>query len=165
MFFQYDAAMENVPSHVVVTSPAERAIRRLLMATLLFGIVGVTADLLLLEHIESATQLIPLVLLALSLVLLITHGIVRRPGSVRILQVMMMLFIACGALGVYLHIEGNAEFQLEIDPDLTQAELVWKALRAKSPPALAPMAFVQLGLIGMAWSCRHPRLRTAKQDS
>jgi hypothetical protein len=114
----------------------------------------------LLDHVEGATQLIPLVLLGLIAATLILHAILRRAGTVRVLQVTFVMCIACGGLGAYLHFQGNAAFQLEIDPDLTQRELVWKALRAKAPPALAPLAFLQLGLVGLAWSCRHPRLRS-----
>lgn len=161
----YDAAM---PSPFIDASPAataERAIRRLLMATLLLGMGGVTADLLLLDHIESATQWIPLALIALAFVLLAVHAFARRAATMRMLQVVFSLFIACGGLGAYLHFQGNAAFQLDIDPTLGTRELIWKALRAKAPPALAPLAFVQLGLVGLAWSFRHPILRIAQRKN
>ena len=146
-------------------TPIERAIRCLLLAVLLVGIAGVSADLLLLDHVESATQRIPAIALALSIVTIVSHLIVRRRGTVRLLQVVFLSFIACGGLGAYFHYEGNSAFQLEIDPDLSQSELIWKALRAKAPPALAPLAFVQLGLVGLVWSYRHPLLRRAVRSS
>lgn len=143
----------------------ERAIRRLLIGVLLLGIAGVSADLLLLDHVESATQRIPVIVLALSIVMLVSHLLVRRRGTVRLLQAVFLTFIACGGLGAYFHFEGNSAFQLEIDPDLSQRDLIWKALRAKAPPALAPLAFVQLGLVGLVWSYRHPLLHRSMRSS
>lgn len=157
--------MSNSLDSVHETSRAERGVRRLLMSTLLLGMCGVTADLLLLDHVEDPKQVIPVALLGLAMLALVLHVIIQGPGSVRMLQGTMWLFMACGALGAYLHFEGNAAFQRDIDADISQGELVWKALRAKAPPALAPMAFVQLGLVGLAWSYRHPLLRGTKHGS
>ena len=36
--------------------------------------------------------------------------------------------------------------------------LFWKAMAAKTPPALAPGAMTQLGLLGLAYAFRHPAL-------
>ena len=148
-----DATAVESPSHV------ERGLRGLLLLTLVLGMAGVSADLLLLDHVEEATQVIPFAVLAFVLVALIAHAMARRAITVQILQAGVLGFIACGALGAYYHFVGNAEFQREIEPDIGGASLVWKVLRAKAPPALAPMAFVQLGLVGLAWTYRHPLLR------
>ena len=40
--------------------------------------------------------------------------------------------------GVFLHVKGSMEFQLEANPDLSGWPLIQKILRAKAPPALAP---------------------------
>jgi hypothetical protein len=59
---------------------------------------------------------------------------------------------------MYLHFEVNMEFQREMDPALAGMALFQKAILAKSPPALAPGAMIQLGLIGLAYTFRHPAL-------
>ena len=63
-----------------------------------------------------------------------------------------------GAVGMYLHFQVNMEFQLEMDPALTGMSLFRKAILAKAPPALAPGVMTQLGLIGLAYTFRHPAL-------
>jgi hypothetical protein len=135
-----------------------RGIRRLLLATLLLGLVGVGAELLLLGHFEDVPQYVPLVLIGVTLLLLLSHGLVRSHWTVRVLQGAMVAFVLSGILGTWLHYQGNAQFELEITPDM----LFWplfKAAMAGATPVLAPGAMIQLGLIGLAWSWRHPALR------
>ena len=62
-------------------------------------------------------------------------------------------------LGAWLHFQVNMEFQLEMDPSLAGMQLFRKAILAKTPPALAPGAMLQLGLIGLAYTFRHPALQ------
>ena len=151
--------MAVLSDHAIDASSAERAVRRILMATLLLGMTGIVADLLLLNHIEDRTQLIPLAALALTFFALLAHAMVRSATTVRLVQFFMIVLLICGGLGVYLHFQGNAEFQRDIEPSISGSDLFWKSMRAKAPPALAPLAFVQLGLVGLAWSYRHPLVR------
>ena len=55
-----------------------------------------------------------------------------------------------------LHFQVNMEFQLEMDPSLKGLDLYRKAILAKAPPALAPGAMIQLGLVGLAYTFRGP---------
>lgn len=126
--------------------------RRLLLAVLVLGMTGTGLELLLLSHIESWTQQIPLALLAaalLTLVILVTR---RGPLPTMIFQVIMALFVAAGLFGVVLHYRGAEAFQLEVDPTLKGSALFWKTVRAKAPPALAPASMIGLGLIGFAYT-------------
>jgi hypothetical protein len=127
----------------------------MILAIVLLGIIGLILELLLLEHFDSATQWIPLVCLGLGLATATT--VARRPtrGSMRAFQLTMGVFVVAGLLGLILHLKGNVEWELERSPDLGGWELIWKALRGATP-ALAPGALAQLGLLGLAWSYRHP---------
>ena len=58
-----------------------------------------------------------------------------------------------------LHLRASIEFQREIQPSLSTMALAMKAVRAKAPPALAPGALVQLGLLGLIYTFRHPSLK------
>ena len=133
-------------------------LRRLLLVLILLGSTGLAAELVLLEHMENGWQWLPLVVLAaafLSALLLLA-----RPsrGSVRLFQGVMVLAVLIGALGFYLHYQGNSEFELEMDASLRGFPLIWSALRGATP-ALAPGALVQLGLLGLVSLFRHPLLR------
>jgi hypothetical protein len=133
-------------------------VRRVLLALVLIGIVGLTLELLLLEHIESATQLIPFAVLGVGLVASVT--LVRRPTRqrVRLFQGIMLLFVASGVVGIYLHLRGNVLFEQETDSSARGLDLIWRSLRG-GVPILAPAAMAQVGLVGLLFAYRHPVLR------
>ncbi len=132
-------------------------IRLFLLATLAVGIIGMSTELLLIGHAESAQQLIPLVLLALGVVTLGVHAAAPRAVTVRALQAVMTLFVVSGAVGVWLHYRGNVEFELEMYPSMEGLELVQKTLTGATP-VLAPGSMTLLGLIGLTYSYRHPSI-------
>ena len=138
------------------------AARRILLGILLLGVIGISAELLLLKHTEDASQWIPLVLNDLTVVM--CAMVVFRPssGTIRLFQLVMLLMIVSGAVGIYLHLRANMEFQLEMDGTLTGWALLKKSVLAKSPPAMAPGAMMQLGLIGLAYTFKHPALAAPK---
>ena len=134
------------------------AARRILLAILAIGVLGIMAELMLLNHIEDLSQLIPLGLGGLTL--LVSGAVAIKPtiAGIRLFQLIMILLIVSGVVGIYLHYGATTEFQLEMDPTLTGFALFKKAIVAKAPPALAPGAMIQLGLIGLAYTFRHPVL-------
>ena len=142
---------------------ALRRMRRMLLFILVLGITGTGTELLLLEHYEDSAQLVPLALCALSLVVFAWHGLSHGMSSVRAVQLVMALFVASGALGIYLHYRGNVEFELEMYPDRRGFELFREAM-AGATPALAPGTMVVLGLIGLVYAHRHPRLASRAND-
>lgn len=134
------------------------AARRILLAILLLGVIGLSTELLLLNHTEDLSQWIPLALSGATLAFSVVVAIRPTAASVRAFQVLMLLVIASGAVGMYFHFRANIEFQLEMDPALAGMALFKKAIVAKAPPALAPGAMTQLGLIGLAYTLKHPAI-------
>ncbi|HEX8028401.1 MAG TPA: hypothetical protein VF491_08070 [Vicinamibacterales bacterium] len=132
--------------------------RRILLAILNLGVVGISAELLLLGHDEDFNQLIPLALAGATLAMSAAVGLKPGSATIRIFQMVMVLLVLSGAVGMYLHFQVNVEFQLEMDPALKGMALLQKAILAKTPPALAPGAMTQLGLIGLAYTYKHPAL-------
>lgn len=133
-------------------------LRRLLPWLVLLGIAGLLAELVLLEHTESAWQWVPLAALGLGFAGALAVALRPSPRTLRPFQAVMALFVAAGALGVYLHFRGNVEWELESDASLRGTRLYWAALHGATP-ALAPGALAQLGLLGLALAYRHPALR------
>jgi hypothetical protein len=131
-------------------------LRRALLLILFAGLLVTGTDLILLEHFEDPLQYIPLILLGLGLVVLAWQAIHKGRASVRLLQVLMVLFLIAGFLGLVLHYRGSMEFQLEVNPDLSGLELFSKVIRAKAPPALGPSAMIYLGLLGLAYAYQYP---------
>jgi hypothetical protein len=135
------------------------SLRRFLLVLLVLGLCGVGAELIALAHYEDSWQLAPLVLIALALFVVGWHVLDGSRMPVRMLRLVMVMFIAAGLTGVVLHYRGNLEFQLEIDPSQSHWSLFKKVIQAHSPPALAPGAMAQLGLLGLAYTYRHPATR------
>jgi hypothetical protein len=131
-----------------------QAVRRLLLAILVIGFTGTAVELLLLDHLEDRIQLIPLAAFVLGLAVLVWHTFRASRTSLLVVQVVMVLFLAAGLAGIYYHVRANVEFQREFDPTLRGGALLWQALRAKVPPALAPGVMVQFALIGLAYTYR-----------
>ena len=134
--------------------------RGLLLMVLIISLVATEIELLLLEHLESLTQWIPVVLIALGL--LAALGVALRPGKwmLTIFRALMALFLAAGTLGLYLHYRGNVEFELEMNPALNGFELFRKTMMGATP-VLSPGVMCQLGLLGLLYTFRHPRLQNA----
>ncbi len=140
-------------------APATLAVLRgALLAILVVGLVGVLAELYLLEHTEEAWQRLPIFMIIASLVVLGWHALDRGPLSLRWFQAVMSLFILTGLIGVVLHFKGNMEFELEMQPSAGGIGLLRETLKGATP-TLAPGTMVQLGLIGLAYCYRHPALR------
>lgn len=139
-------------------------IRRGLAALLLFSMVGIAVELVLLEHFESRTQWIPLALLALGLPASALAAFRPTRATLTILRTLMVLFVASGLLGVILHYRGNVAFELEMSPALKGTELIRKALMGATP-ALSPGVMVQLGLLGLLYSFRHPQWSSGHEEN
>lgn len=137
------------------TGSGARALRRLLLALVALGCVGLSAELALLEHIESLLQLVPFGVLLLALAGTVWMWLAPRAAAVHAFRANMALLILAGVAGLWLHFDGNRAFELEMEPEAGGLALVWLALRGATP-ALAPGALVQLGLIGLIATYRHP---------
>ena len=132
-------------------SPLAR-IRRFLLAVLAFELVGTLVELLLLQHFEDALQWIPLVLIVLTLLTIAWHASRPQPATIRTLQAVMVALVFAGLIGVGLHLQGAAEFQMEMDPSQPTWNVFKKALMAQAPPALAPGVMLQMGLLGLIYA-------------
>jgi len=134
------------------------SLRSLLLALICLGIAGLTTELVLLSHFEDAWQLVPLVLLAQGASAVVWQLLAPTAISTRYFQLTMALMAVAGVAGIVLHYRGNLEFQLEIDATQSSWDLFRKVIHAKAPPALAPGAMTQLGLLGLVYTFRHPAL-------
>ncbi len=134
--------------------------RRLILLLLVVAMIGTAADLMLLNHHEDAWQLVPLGVIALGLLSAAGAAVRGGAAAITLLRVVMALFIGSGMLGLGLHYAGSSEFQRELDPALQGWALFVKGVTAKAPPALAPAAMIQMGLLGLLYTYRHPAVRS-----
>ena len=139
-------------------------IRQALLLILLFGVVGTEAELLLLNHTDGFWQLIPVALNAITLVAIGWYALARSAASIRAIQCIMVVCLISGGVGVVHHFNANVRDAAESNPGLTRREVYLEATEGTTP-ALAPGTMVQLALIGLAFSYRHPRLGAMKDDA
>ena len=146
---------------MVVQEPRDSAatLRRIILALVFIGASGMLVDLLLLEHFETVWQWMPLALLVPVIASVVVVAMRPARAVVRVFQGLMVLCVAAGLVGLFLHYRGNVEFELERDPSLRGFTLFWETIHGATP-ALAPAALSQLGLLGLAYAFRHPALRT-----
>ena len=132
-----------------------RLLRGLVLGVLLFGVLGTLAELYLLGHYEEWWQLVPVVLLGVAAPIIALCGLRPSAAALRALQGLMLLFVVAGALGVYQHYTVNAEFEIEMYASRAGFELFWESLQGATP-TLAPGSLSWLGLVGLAYTFRHP---------
>jgi hypothetical protein len=126
-----------------------RAIRRLLAATLVVGMIGTGSELLLIGHFESASQYAPLLLIGIGLLVVGLYAAAPGAASRQAMRLVMLAFVISGVVGVALHMLGNREFELEMNSSRSGWDLV-KKIMTGATPVLAPGAMTLLGLIGLA---------------
>jgi hypothetical protein len=133
------------------------SMRSMVLAVFVLGLLGTGTELLFLEHTKGWSQLIPIVLMVMSLLVLGWHAFERKSASLLTFRITMIFLLAAGVLGTILHYRANEEFELEADPKMKGMDLLSKALTGAAP-ALAPGAMIQLGLLGLVYTFRHPAL-------
>ena len=148
-----------------IEAPGLRMMRRLMLLLLTVAMIGTAVDLMLLDHHEDFWQMVPLGLMALGVVSVVVAAMKGGAGAVAVMRVTMALFICAGFVGMGLHYSGNSEFQREMDPSLEGWSLFMKSITSKAPPALAPAAMIQMGLLGLLYTYKHPALRGAGSES
>jgi len=137
-------------------------LRRWILAILVLGLLGTVTELVLLEHYEQPLQFVPLILIVAALGALAWEFTRRDVAGRRATQIVMSLCVAAGFVGFAAHFYGSAEYQLELNPDMSNWELMEKILRAKAPPLLAPGMMLQLGLLGLAYVFSDPSFRRSE---
>jgi hypothetical protein len=131
--------------------PLIAVVRRSLLAILIIGLIGTEIELFLLKHTDGFWQIVPLGLVGAAIVVVAWCAFTDNSASLRVLDVVMIAFIASGAAGVVLHFKGNIEWERERTPGISGSPLVRQALMGATP-TLAPGTMLQLGLVGLIYS-------------
>jgi len=131
--------------------PLIAVVRRSLLAILMIGLIGTEIELFLLKHTDGFWQIVPLGLVGAAIVVVAWCAFTDNSASLRVLDVVMIAFIASGAAGVVLHFKGNIEWERERTPGISGSPLVRQALMGATP-TLAPGTMLQLGLVGLIYT-------------
>ena len=161
-----DSAPRNISSPNRLTAeigehPTSRILRLGALALAGLGTFVTPVELLMVNHIQKLTQLIPFVLLGINAGLIV--WLLLRPSAqnVRIFQVFCGVMLLGGLVGVGFHLHANYEMALQFAPDARGLNLLLEVLRG-SNPVLAPGLFAQLALLGLMFTYKHPKSSAAK---
>ncbi|NOT44967.1 MAG: hypothetical protein HOP14_10240 [Acidobacteria bacterium] len=125
-------------------------VRRLLAVPLMVGTTGLIAELLLIGHIDTRWQRVPLVLLVAALAVVALHVVRPRRAVRRLLQAVMLACLSSGTIGIGLHYSANEREVMVADPRVEGWERVTRSARG-TMPALAPGSLSLLGLVGLIY--------------
>ena len=121
-------------------------LRRPLRGAVALGLLGIAAELLLMEHFGELLQMLPLGLCGGGALVAAAGGAGR--ASPRLLRAVAVVLTIVGAFGSYEHLEANYAFEAEIRPNGSGTERAIAALTGASP-GLAPLALAFMG--GLLW--------------
>ena len=139
-----------------------QVLRRTLLGIISLGVVGTLTELFLMGHYKEATQWPPIILLALTAIGVVMMVIKPTPRNIKLFRWLMLLVAVSSLVGIFFHLKGNIEFKLETKPDLAGLALLWKSIQG-GIPVLAPGMMAQVGLLGLAYTFRHPNLKTLSE--
>jgi len=137
-------------------------IRNLLLYLCALGLLGTGVELLLMEHTEEFTQLIPLIVIGIGLVSIIAHKILNSKGSLLFIKSIMLVTAISGFAGMIFHFNSNMEFAIELSPELSGFDLFLKTIKGTTPPTLAPGNMTLLGCLGLIYGYRFNNLKKEK---
>ncbi len=127
-----------------------RALRRVILAALLFMMVGTSLELYLLDHYEDTLQLIPILCLGTSLLVFLLLFFWKTPLLMGLFKVLMGITALSGVYGSYLHLQANFEFEQEMKPTAQAWDVFIESLSG-ALPSLAPNSLIVLALIGYSY--------------
>jgi hypothetical protein len=113
-----------------------KSLRRGMLGLVGLGTTGICVELVLLEHYGDWNQLIPLVVAGIGLPATLWMALAPGLAALRVWQFTMLLFVGTGITGITMHYDVTSD--------------------TVAPPVLAPGLFVQLGLLGLLYTLRHP---------
>ena len=126
-------------------------ITRLILIAIAFMSVGLSIELYLLEHYEGILQFIPIICVSLGLILSLVLFRFRNKTIQILFHISLILMVASGLAGIFLHLKANYEFEKEIRPSINGMDLFMESLSG-ALPSLAPGSLILLALIGYSYT-------------
>lgn len=143
----------NTSSNVLGRNKQIVAVSRILSFSFLGGSVGILSDLLLMNHYENFSQILPILLISVCLILFLATLLIKTKRISNFFKCALALLTICAFAGIYFHLRGKADFKIEIDPNLKGWNLFLACITGHSlPPVLAPASIILVALSGYAWA-------------
>lgn len=138
-------------------------LRQFLLVVSALLLLGTLVELWLINHMEDPVQLVPFALCGLGLVAVFLAMLRPRRAALLGLRACMGLLALGSLLGVYLHLESNLGFHLELHPNASTGELLMGMLGGANP-LLAPGILALTAALSIAATYHHPALRATERE-
>ena len=125
-------------------------LKQVIIATLLFMMIGTVLELYLLHHYEGTLQLIPLLCIGISTLMVFMLFFQRTDFLVGLFKLVLGITALSGIYGTFLHLRANYEFEQEMKPTAHGWDLFLESLSG-ALPTLAPGSMIVLALLGYSY--------------
>jgi predicted membrane channel-forming protein YqfA (hemolysin III family) len=139
---------QPLPEH-----PTAQTLRRFALALCLLGVVTTPIELVLMHHYNDKDQIMPFVFLGLAAIGIVAAWFRPSAKVLRGVRVLMVLVVLGSGIGVMEHLKANYRDATRgggAAPNLIEMVLTGFA------PLLAPGILAQVGLLGLAFTYKHP---------
>ncbi len=132
--------------------PTAQTLRRFALTLCLLGVVTTPIELVLMHHYNDKDQIMPFVFLGLAAIGVAAAWFRPNARVLRGVRVLMVLVVLGSGIGVMEHLKANYRDATRggTVPNLIQLVLTGFA------PLLAPGILAQVGLLGLAFTYKHP---------
>jgi predicted membrane channel-forming protein YqfA (hemolysin III family) len=138
------------------TAPLEHSstqtLRRFALALCLLGVVTTPIELVLMHHYNDKDQIMPFIFLGLAAIGVAAAWLRPNARVLRGVRVLMVLVVLGSGIGVFEHLKANYRDATRGGTVSNLIELVLTGFA----PLLAPGILAQVGLLGLAFTYKHP---------
>ena len=141
--------------------PTAQTLRRFALALCLLGVVTTPIELVLMQHYNTKDQIMPFVFLGLAAIGVAAAWFRPNAKVLRGVRVLMVLVVLGSGIGVFEHLKANYRDATRggVVPNLIELVLTGVA------PLLAPGILAQVGLLGLAFTYKHPAFEVPEKAS
>jgi predicted membrane channel-forming protein YqfA (hemolysin III family) len=132
--------------------PTAQTLRRFALALSVLGVVTTPIELVLMHHYNGKDQIMPFVFLGLAAIGIVAAWFRPSAKVLRGVRVLMVLVVLGSGIGVFEHLKANYRDATRGGAAPNLIELVLTGFA----PLLAPGILAQVGLLGLAFTYKHP---------
>ncbi len=146
-------------SQAPLEHPTAQTLRRFALALCVLGVVTTPIELVLMHHYNSKDQIMPFVFLGLAAIGILAAWFRPNARVLRGVRVLMVLVVFGSGIGILEHLKANYRDALRggTSPNLIEMVLTGFA------PLLAPGILAQVGLLGLAFTYKHPAFEVPEE--
>jgi hypothetical protein len=139
-------------SRATFEHPTAQTLRRFALALCVLGVVTTPIELVLMHHYNDKDQIMPFVFLGLAAVGVVAAWFRPSARVLRGVRVLMVLVVFGSGIGVFEHLKANYRDATRGGASSNLIEMLLTGFA----PLLAPGILAQVGLLGLAFTYKHP---------